>query len=90
MAYSLRALAVAHLVLIVILLVTSTVEIAGVALSGLEFVKYILINRLYDYPWLAHGIICLVFMVVAWLIHCVPLRKYEKCQPVENIRSQGH
>lgn len=90
LSYSIRALAVAHLVLLLILLVTSTVEMAGVALSGMEFVKYILRNRLYDYPWLAHGVICLAFVIVSWLIHCLPLRKYEKCQPVENIRSQGH
>lgn len=90
LGYSLRALAAAHLVVLLILLVTSTVEMAGVALSGLEFLKYILSNRLHGYPWLAHGMICLAFVIVAWLIHCLPLRKYEKCQPVENIRSQGH
>ena len=80
----------AHLVVLVILLATSTVQIAGVALSGVDFLRYILTDRLYGYPWMTHGLICIGYLIVVYLIQCMPLRKYEKCQPVENIRSQGH
>jgi len=90
LSYGLWGLLAAHLVVLVILLATSTVQIAGVALSGVDFLRYILTDRLYGYPWMAHGAICAGYLIVVYLIQCMPLRKYEKCQPVENIRSQGH
>lgn len=73
LAYGAIAILAAHIILSIILLITTF--------------SYKGSNPLWLYPWKVHIASCIVFFIIAVLTYYLPIRKIVKNQPVNNIRS---
>jgi len=83
------AIIVSNVLLFSILLIMT---ILNVDVSSLDFnglLHTIKAEGLWKYPWLLHGIICLLYLIITVIIQYVPAGRIAKLYPVENIRSLG-
>lgn len=85
----LSCLIITHIVLFIILLITSIGLTEGINLSFGDYIYDIFVNRLWLYPWFVHIIICILYLVVTIMIYYLPNKKVTNLYPVENIRSLG-
>lgn len=74
--YAFIALTVAHLVNLIILLIT-----------GLFDGHFNLVHQLWLYPWPVHLSVCVVFALIAILTYYLPLEKILEKQPIKNIQN---
>ena len=74
--YAFIALTVAHLVNLIILLIT-----------GLFDGHFNLVHQLWLYPWPVHLSVCVVFAIIAILTYYLPLEKILEKQPIKNIQN---
>ena len=74
--YAFIALAIAHLVNFIILMIT-----------GLFDGSFNLVHQLWLYPWQIHTAISIIFAVIAILTYYLPLEKILKKQPINNIQN---
>ncbi|NLY45494.1 MAG: ABC transporter permease [Tissierella sp.] len=80
---------ITHIILFIVLLLTSIGLIEGVNMSFVDYVHDIFVNRLWLYPWFVHVIVCIVYLIITIFIYYLPNKKVTNLYPVENIRSLG-
>ncbi len=73
--------------LMIVMFITSVIAIDGLILSFADSIKDIFVYRLWQYPWMLHTIICIIFFILTVIMNYLPGRKITKEYPVENIRS---
>lgn len=78
---------IVNILLMTIMFLTSVVSIDGMTLTFADSVKDIFSYRLWQYPWILHLLVCIIFFVLTVIMHYLPGRKITKQYPVENIRS---
>lgn len=57
-----------------------------VALFSGRFLQTLLEN-LDAYPWTAHGLVCLAFVLIFTLLQALPILRVSRLEPIQNIRS---
>ncbi|MDR7855756.1 FtsX-like permease family protein [Tissierella sp.] len=83
----LLAVLIVNLGLMIVMFITSVIAIDGMTLSFADSIKDIFVYRLWQYPWMLHTIICIIFFILTVIMNYLPGRKIAKDYPVENIRS---
>ncbi|BCJ96752.1 hypothetical protein acsn021_43210 [Anaerocolumna cellulosilytica] len=83
------AIIVSNLLLFLILFIMTIwkVDLSSMDFKGLLYT--IKAESLWKYPWLLHGVICLLYLIITVFIQFVPAGRITKLYPVENIRSLG-
>lgn len=81
------ALAVANTFVFIVMLISSIMNTGGMALSLQARMLDVIQYKFSLYPWAAHIILCLAFLLCTMLIHRIPIRMATKNTPIENIRS---
>lgn len=76
-----------NLILFLILLLTSVGDLAGFTPSFSTYIEDIFKYKLMGYPWLAHLLASIGYIIITVLIYYLPSRDIIKKYPVENIRS---
>lgn len=87
--YGLISLVISHLILIIAIMLTSIGKSTPSLMNSSQYIKYIIKNQLWLYPWIAHIGISIVFLIVTILTYYLPLRKIIDKQPIDNIRNLG-
>lgn len=77
--FALFALMLAHLLLLVVTLIVT-------AAQGVSPTDYLL-NSLWQYPWEIHGLLCLIYMGLAFFSYYLPILRIVKHQPCVNINA---
>ncbi|NLV77489.1 MAG: FtsX-like permease family protein [Tissierellia bacterium] len=80
-------LLIAHLLLLLMLYLTSLGDLGEFSLTFSEHMEDIFTYRLWLYPWTVHIVICIIYFVLTVLIYYMPTRSITDKYPVENIRS---
>ncbi|MDR7869345.1 MAG: ABC transporter permease [Tissierellaceae bacterium] len=86
-ANGLLAIILANLLLFIVILLTTVVSVSGIQMTFIDLLKDIFEFRLWQYPWLVHNILCILFLIVTVIMHYLPSRKIIQQSPVENIRA---
>jgi len=77
----------ANLLLLLVILAAGMIERFGQGLTAMQLLRMILREDFVGYPWVLHGILCLVELPVLLWFHLRAARIPLKYSPVENIRS---
>ncbi len=80
-------LLIIHLVLILVLTLTSLGTLGEFSLTFSDYMKDIFTYRLWLYPWTIHIIICIIYFLLTVFIYYLPSKRITEKYPVENIRS---
>jgi len=83
--FSLISLAAAHIILILIMLLTPFGTTSSVNFTIAEYFKDIF-GKLIFYPWTLHVVVCIVYTVVTVLIYYISAKNIIRQSPVENMR----
>lgn len=85
----LASIILVNILLIIVMLLTSIAGADGIQMEFGGYIKDILTFRLWQYPWIIHGIISIMFFILTVLMYYLPSKKITDKYPVENIRSLG-
>lgn len=85
--YWLVTVVAANTLLAAVVLISGAVQRSGQGLGLIQLAQMILREDLVGYPWLLHGVLCLLELPVLLIFHLRAVRIPLKYSPVENIRS---
>lgn len=81
------SLIISHLMLFIVMLLTSLGIGKGLTIEFSGYMKDIFTYRLWGYPWEIHILLSVLFFIITVLIYYIPSRYITEKYPVENIRS---
>ncbi len=84
--YGISSLVVSHILIAFLLLGTSLWQKGEMPMTIHQFLQDIVYYRLWSYPWIIHGGICIFFLVITVWLHVISTKKIMKNAPVLNIR----
>ncbi len=85
--YGLIAITIAHIFIILVLIITTIIEVGSINLFLQSDYLNVLKNKVWMYPWKLHIGTCIVFLIWTVITYYIPIRKIVKNQAVDNIRS---